>query len=162
MPYMKVEPKTLVDSPWRSIRPEPPKLLLDALEASISARGILCPLLFCTLSGKQELIDGHKRRDAALKLGLEFVPCIDLGFLTKTETQTILITLAAMHDEPEPLPFVEMVSRVVEAGAKYALITETGLALEDIDAMLQLAGEAPEYTPEGKSDIELNQQDLFG
>lgn len=95
----------------RSVAPNPenPRLIfhqdeLDALQESISQRGILVPLTVYRDGKKFTILDGERRWRCAVKLGFEKVPAI---VQPKPDKLTNLMMMFAIHhrrNEWDPLP----------------------------------------------------------
>ncbi len=74
------------------------EMLID----SISNLGVLTPIIVRSLDdGNYEIISGHRRAEACIRLGIETVPCI-VKELTKDEATVILVDLNLQRDEVLP------------------------------------------------------------
>jgi ParB family chromosome partitioning protein len=64
---------------------------LEELAASIVANGIIQPLVVRVIAGRYKLVAGERRLRAAIKAGLEEVPCVvrDMGDAKATEAQLV-------------------------------------------------------------------------
>src|SRR5262245_49113793 len=76
MKLLYLDPRTLEPDP-HAVREEPGNV--DGLAATIAEHGLLQPLGVVEAGrGSYRVVYGNRRREAALKLGLEKVPCIIL------------------------------------------------------------------------------------
>jgi len=114
-----VDPKTLNENPmnWR----KHPARQKDAIGASIKANGWADTLLFNENTGR--LIDGHARREIAIKDGIGSVPVL-VGHWTEEQEKHLLATLDPM-------------SAMAETDAS-ALSTLTDMIREDKEAFADL------------------------
>ena len=74
------------------------EMLID----SISNLGVLTPIIVRSLDdGNYEIISGHRRTEACIRLGIETIPCI-VKELTRDEATVILVDLNLQRDEVLP------------------------------------------------------------
>lgn len=64
---------------------------LEELAASIAANGVIQPLIVRVIAGRYKLVAGERRLRAAIKAGLEEVPCVvrDMGDAKAVEAQLV-------------------------------------------------------------------------
>ena len=122
-----VDPKTIDDNPmnWR----EHPTRQKQAIGASIKANGWAGTLIFNETTGR--LVDGHARKDVAIKAGVKSVPVL-LGNWTEEQEKHLLATL-------DPL---------------------TAMAETDADALQKLT-ESLEEDEEHLKDVEENERKIL-
>jgi len=116
---MWVDPKTLSENPmnWR----KHPNRQKDAIGASIKANGWADTLLFNENTGR--LIDGHARREVAIRDGIDSVPVL-VGSWTEEQEKHLLATLDPM-------------AAMAETDAK-ALTSLTDMIRDDREAFAEL------------------------
>lgn len=96
---------TLITDPWAESVPGDDRLD-PALAASISAHGILNPLLVQkSEGGTYELICGSRRLAAAKSLGMGTVPCAVIPPVTREEAEAMRLAENLMRHEPD---FIEV------------------------------------------------------
>ena len=112
-----------IKRPQTNLRTDIDKRELNLLRDSISASGVLQPLLVRkTKRGKYELISGNRRLLAAIMLGLRRVPCVVHNV---TEKDALLYSLT------ENLQ-TKVISFFDEADAINLLITRFGMSQEEV------------------------------
>ena len=112
-----------IKRPQTNLRTDIDKRELNLLRDSISASGVLQPLLVRkTKRGKYELISGNRRLLAAIMLGLRRVPCVVHNV---TEKDALLYSLTE-NLQTKGLSFFD------EADAINLLITRFGMSQEEV------------------------------
>lgn len=108
---------------------------IDQIAASIKEFGFTNAIL---LDGENGVIAGHGRLEAAKKLGLESVPCIELGYLTKAQRKALVLAdnrLAEVDTEWD----MDLVRIELESLKELDFdIDLTGFELEDIEILDEL------------------------
>ena len=127
-----LDPKTLLDSPLQ-YRKDYPESMIDELAESItSAGGILENLLARPKGKRRELVFGHCRKRAAIKLGRKTVPVI---VREMTDREVRIAQLAENGQRANPHPLEEM------EGYK-ALLEQEQMSVGDVCAAV---GKSPPY-----------------
>ena len=112
-----------IKRPQTSLRTDIDKRELNLLRDSISASGVLQPLLVRKIKrGKYELISGNRRLHAAIMLGLRRVPCV---VHNAGEKDALLYSLTE-NLQTKGLSFFD------EANAINLLITRYGMSREEV------------------------------
>ena len=112
VPVGKIVPNT-----WNSNKQS--DFMFEKEKASIRKFGFIDP---CTLRthptkrGMFEMIDGEHRLRAAIELGYEDIPCIDLGKLPDAEARALSDILNNLGGEDDPLLKADLLKKVIEAG----------------------------------------------
>ena len=116
-----------IKKPSDSIRTDLKENELQLLRDSISASGVLQPILVRRISkGKYELISGSRRLAAALMAGLRRVPCV----VHNADDNTALLYSLAENLQSRGLSFFD------EAKAVNRLISGKGMGLSAVSAKL--------------------------
>ena len=129
--FREVEIESLVRSSRRARRTTPAQL--ERLTASISEHGFVQPILVC---GK-EIIDGEVRLDAAQRLGLDRVPCIDCAHLSDEQVRTLRLAMGRIAELGEwdldklKVEFTELIELEVDLSSTGFTSIEIGIVLLD-------------------------------
>jgi ParB-like chromosome segregation protein Spo0J len=125
---------------------------VEQIAASIREFGFTNPIL---LDGDNGIIAGHGRLLAAKQLGLEQVPCIELGYLSEAQKRSLIIAdnkLALNAGWDENLLRLELTD-LKEMGANLGLVGFDAMELADI--MLGKDVEFKEYDESAADDVQL-------
>ena len=133
----KVLPNPL--NPREEIVPES----LDDLAASIRAKGILSPLLVTPAPrrpGFVHVVAGHRRRAAALAVGLRELPVIVNPF-SEQEQLEIMLVENLQREDLSPIEEAKAYRRTLSGGVKRAeLSRRIGVPVQRVDRRLELLG----------------------
>lgn len=124
------EPKTLPvaklrNAEWNthhSSQKDDPEL--RGLVASLKANGMLhrVAVRHCDEDGTYEIIDGHRRVEAAIEIGWTDIPCEIHYDLSDEDAQAMTATANLQRLENDPLLEAELIERLSGAGKTYAKI----------------------------------------
>lgn len=111
------------------------KRQLAKLKIVIEANGFINPII---IDEKSMVLAGHARRQVAIELGLESVPCVRLTDLS--EAQKIAVTIAdnKMTDESQ-FDIGSLSILLSELDAVYFQVEHTGFETAEIDILLDAA-----------------------
>jgi ParB family chromosome partitioning protein len=87
----------------------------EDLVASIRANGIMVPLIVQPLEDEFILIDGHRRRQAALQIGLPELPCFIQTSDTAVASRTAFVA-NFLRKDPTPIELAAAVAKASEMG----------------------------------------------
>lgn len=95
---------------------------IDDLAASIRVTGVLQPLMVNDLAGTYVVTDGHRRLEAARRVGRAHLPCL---VSTDSNDVTVLLTMiaSAMHQQLSPIELARAFRRLSRAGLSRGEIT---------------------------------------
>ncbi|WP_147794739.1 ParB/RepB/Spo0J family partition protein [Cellulomonas sp. Y8] len=127
---------------------------MDELVASVREVGILHPITVTpSAEGRFRLIDGHRRYEAACRVGLQVIPVIARRTRTGTD-HLFLMLIAALHDPLTPLEEAAAFARLRDAGVPFADIArKSGRSpntVRDRLALLRLPDEARAMLDDGQ------------
>jgi len=92
---------------------------LKRLSRSIKSRGIMTPLIVSSKSDKYEIIDGNRRFEAGLLIGLTNFPCIIKDDIKNSDDEEITLlgfSTNEMRSDLKPSQEVEALQRVLDNG----------------------------------------------
>jgi ParB/RepB/Spo0J family partition protein len=96
-----VPPAELEPAPWQT-REELDPEALEELVASLQASGILEPLLAREKDGRLQLLAGHRRKEAAIRAGLEVVPVRVLSIPDDSRAQVVTLAENLVRSDLSP------------------------------------------------------------
>jgi ParB family chromosome partitioning protein len=146
---IQLNPRDLQSS-RRNVRSDPGDLA--GLAETIREHGILQPLGVVPEGDGYRVVYGHRRRDAAIVVGLERVPCLVLDGLDEEEVvvRQVLENLQRLdlNDIDKAQAFEQMLTRLAERGATQsegldAMARSLGLSTRQIQRYLRLRGLCP-------------------
>lgn len=85
---------------------------IEPLASSIRGKGVLQPLIVRPLNGGFEIVAGHRRYEACVKLGLDQVPCI-VKYLDDREAYEVALTENLQRQTLDPVEEAEAFKRYV-------------------------------------------------
>lgn len=107
---LKLDPRTLLDNPVNPRKRRDPAEF-NELVRSMAAKGVLHPLLVFKATAGWTIYGGHRRRDAAIELAMEYVPCVECeppaGAADSALCQLLINDIAAKHSTGERLAVFE-------------------------------------------------------
>lgn len=117
---------------------------IEALAASIAAQGMLQPIVVRKrAAGGWFVVDGHRRLEAALRIGLDAVPALASRAAKRDDVLTVMLA-AAMHKALSPIEQASAFAKLTAGGMTRAEIARrTGYSTETVAGRLLLA-ELPE------------------
>ena len=96
-----IPPAELEPAPWQT-REELDPEALEELVASLKASGILEPLLAREKDGRLQLLAGHRRKEAAIRAGLEVVPVRVLSIPDDSRAQVVTLAENLVRSDLSP------------------------------------------------------------
>jgi ParB family chromosome partitioning protein len=135
----------------RNVRSDPGDLA--GLAETIREHGVLQPLGVTREDGGYRIVYGNRRRDAAIVVGLDRVPCVEVGEVSDAQVlvQQVLENLQRLdlNDLDKARAFCAILERLVQEGASQgealdALARTLGLSVRQIQRYTRLSQLAPE------------------
>jgi ParB family chromosome partitioning protein len=87
---------------------------LTELSASIKEKGIIQPVVVRQVGGEYELVAGERRFQAARKLGLEKIPVVMAGEISKEETMELSLIENLQREDLNPIDTATGYKRLLE------------------------------------------------
>ena len=115
---------------------------MRALERSIVNWGFVEPVV---VDEAYLIIGGHQRVQAARNQGLKTVPVMMIEGLDEDEKVILNIALNKIHGRWEEYQLSELLNDLSKKAVDLDL---TGFTKEEVDSLLSIAGEVPEFNPE--------------
>ena len=135
----------------RNVRSDPGDLA--GLAETIREHGVLQPLGVTREDGGYRIVYGNRRRDAAIVVGLDRVPCVEVGEVSDAQVlvQQVLENLQRLdlNDLDKARAFGAILERLVQEGASQGEALDTlartlGLSVRQIQRYTRLSLLAPE------------------
>ncbi len=123
----EIECERLASAPWNThSRSKRGDADFEGLIQSVREVGILqFPTVRTNADGEYEIVDGHRRVEAAMALGLETVTCDVYPGLSDADAQTMTATANVQRLENDPLLEAELIERMRRDGKTFAWIAST-------------------------------------
>ncbi|MBW0254420.1 MULTISPECIES: ParB/RepB/Spo0J family partition protein [unclassified Cellulomonas] len=127
---------------------------MDELVAAVREVGILHPITVTPRAdGRFRIIDGHRRYEAARRVGLQVIPVIARRTRTGID-HTFLMLIAALHDPLTPLEEAAAFAKLRDAGVPFVDIARksgrSAGTVRDRLALLRLPEEARAMLDDGR------------
>jgi ParB family chromosome partitioning protein len=128
---------------------------LAGLATSIAEHGVLEPLLVERAPGGFQVIAGHRRRAAALRLGLVAVPCVVRPPTGRSRAEEVMLVENLQRADLPPLDEARAIRRLMQltgAGVDHAArrLGKSGQWVRDRLALLDLPADAQQLVANGQ------------
>lgn len=134
----ELDPKLLQPNPWNTNVVSPDNEA--KIDASIKRLGMFKPIIVRTLpDGTFQILGGAHRRDAAIRLGMDSVPVVNLGSISEKKAKEIGIVDNGRYGEDDTLGLAELLESLGGADELAAFMPFTDADFNSIFASTNIA-----------------------
>lgn len=143
MDFLQLDPRELFPNPWNTNVVAPSEM--EKLKASLIRHGWVRPVLVRETDFGHEILGGQHRVEAAVELGHEIVPAVNLGPISDQKAKEVGLIDNARYGQDDALGLSELLAELggAQAMAEFLPIGEEELASlatdfddDDIDDLL--------------------------
>lgn len=127
-------------NPWNPNRMS--QTMFEKELASIRAHGFIVPVTVRQVDGGYQIVDGEHRWKAAKALGIEAIPCWDLGVIEDDDARELTIILNETRGESNPERLRELLRDLSQRRSPEHLGTIMPYSAERLSAMIGERAEA--------------------
>jgi hypothetical protein len=131
-----IDPKTLEPNPWNSNRVSPENM--EKLKRSISELGFASAVVARKVGRTLQILGGQHRTEAAIALGLDKIPVVNLGVIPDEQAKKIGLVDNHRYGNDDTIALAKILEDLGTDPMDMVSILPVGRA--DIDAIIGMAG----------------------